>query len=157
MKIKKIIFLINLLIFIFIYFGFVDAASFPYWKSIMSCNTQRNSDGSFADPCKSLCDILATTKNAIYFGITLALFVIAPLAFLIGGIILIISRGNEGMIKKGKAILTNALWGVVITLIAFTIVNQLLTLLASKSSNTKIANWSEIQCNPSELPGTIQY
>ncbi len=155
MNIKKIILLITLLIFIFGSFSFTEAASFPYWRPIMSCNTHRNPDGSFADPCRSFCDILATTKNAIYFGITLVLVVIAPLAFLIGGIILIVSRGNEVMIKKGRAILTNALWGVVITLIAFTIVNQLLTILASKSSNTKIANWNEIQCNPSELPGTI--
>ncbi|MGB9608769.1 MAG: hypothetical protein ACPL3E_00120, partial [Minisyncoccia bacterium] len=73
-------------------------AKFPYWGPIMSCNTKpidtsvgvtdpskKANLGRYADPCSSLCDLIATGQNAIYLGITLALFVLAPIFFVVGG------------------------------------------------------------------------
>jgi len=163
---KRYIILVLLILFIAGLFiaGFleaiVEAASFPYPlnQPIMSCNTKREAFGRFSDPCSSLCDLLATFKNALYFGLTLVLLVIAPIAFVIGGITMIISSGDENKFKKGKAILTNAVWGVVIVLAAFVIVNTVLTILAPKiSGNVISSSWNNIECRPENLPGTIHW
>jgi hypothetical protein len=158
---KRSIILVLLVLFIAGFLGvIVEAASFPYPlnQPIMSCNTKREAFGKFSDPCSSLCDLLATTKNALYFGLTLVLLVIAPIAFVIGGIIMIISVGNEEKFKKGKAILTNAVWGVVIVLAAFVIVNTFLTILAPKiSGNVISSSWNSIDCKPESLPGTVHW
>jgi hypothetical protein len=157
---KKFLFLT---LFLFVFIGFLNlaqSASFPYPlnKPIMSCNTQRIEYGKFSDPCSSLCDLLATAQNAIYFGITLTLVAIAPIFFVIGGIMIITSQGDEGKFKKGKEVLTNAVWGVVIVLAAFVIVNTVIVILAPKiSGNVLNSSWSNIQCKPEELPGTVKW
>jgi len=56
---------------------------------------------------------------------------LAGLMFLVGGIMMMLSGGNEARFKKGKEILINTLFGLVIVLAAFAIVNSLITFFAS--------------------------
>lgn len=160
--IKKIFF--GTLIFLIISFLIIkpafaqkeDRISFPFWGPIMSCNTQRSDDGKFADPCSSLCDLIATGQRAIYFGITMALFILAPIFFLYGSFMFVISRGNSEKLKIAKNILINTALGVVIVLVAFVLVNTFFVFLGPKIDGGEY-KWSEIKCNPQELPGTIQW
>lgn len=145
-----------------------EKISIPFWGPIMSCNTQRIDTsvgmldsskkaytGKYANPCSSLCDLISTAQRAVYLGITLALFIFAPLIFLIGSFLIIISRGNQKKLEEGKNMLKNTAWGVAIILLAFVIVNTFFVFLGPKISSGKY-NWSEIQC-PSDLPGTVNW
>jgi uncharacterized membrane protein len=149
-----ILFLI-ILNFLIINPAFADKISFPYWGPIMSCNTKLIEYGRYADPCSSLCDLLSTGQRAIYLLITIALFVLAPIFFIIGAFLMIISRGNQKQLEQGKNIFTNTIWGVVIVLTAFIIVNTVFVILGPKISSGTYS-WSEIKC-PADLPGTIKW
>lgn len=166
---KKIFILILLLFFNFLIIKpvFAEKISFPFWGPVMSCNTkpisqntgmtsvQQTKLGRFADPCSSLCDFVSTAQRAIYLGMTVALFVLAPILFLIGAFLMIISRGNEKRLETGKGIFVNTIWGIVIVLSAFVIVNTIFVILGPKISTGKYS-WSEIQC-PANLPGTVNW
>ncbi|MCS6788999.1 MAG: pilin [Patescibacteria group bacterium] len=146
------------LTFIFTRSVLAEKISIPFWGPIMSCNTQRIENsiaGKYSDPCSSLCDLISTAQRAIYLGITFALFIFAPLIFLIGSFLIILSRGNQKKIEEGKNMLKNTAWGVAIILLAFVIVNTFFVLLGPKISDGKY-NWSEIEC-PSNLPGTVNW
>jgi len=160
---KKII----ILFLIFIFFGILfkevyaqQAKGFPYWGPIMSCNTEKliegggKWNGAYADPCSSFCDLLATGQNALFFGITLALFGAAPLLFVIIGIYYVISRGNVEKTKKAKDMFFNVVKGIVIILLSFIIVNTFFVILAPKVPGIDFAKWNQISCNPESVPGS---
>jgi len=167
---KKII----ILFLIFIFFGILfkevyaggQAKTIPYWGPIMSCNTEKLSEtvgnidktsgwlGAYADPCSSFCDLLATGQNALFFGITLALFGAAPLLFVIIGVYYIISRGNVEKTKKAKDMFFNVVKGIVIILLSFIIVNTFFVILAPKVTGVDFAKWNQISCNPESVPGS---
>lgn len=154
--------IILILVFLFLVSNLGLAAGIPYWGPIMSCNTIRLESGGwlgkYKNPCSSLCDLLATMQNAISLGITIALFVLAPILFMVGGFYLVTSGGNQERLGKGKKIFINTAWGVAIVLLSFVIVNTFLVILAPKISNeVNFARWNEIQCNPSKLPGTVEW
>lgn len=145
---------IFILVFVFLILGLISfpaiGAGFPYWGPVMSCNTPTT------HRCSSLCDLLATLQNALYLGITIAMFIVAPIFFLVGGFYMIISQGDESKVKKGRKIITSTVWGIVIILTAFIIVNTIFIIIGPKVGGGKF-NWSEIQCNPRELPGTVEW
>jgi hypothetical protein len=164
---KKII----IVFLIFIFFGILfkevyagqQAKEFPYWGPIMSCNTEKLSEtvdetsgwlGAYADPCSSFCDLLATGQNALFFGITLALFGAAPLLFVIIGIYYVISRGNVEKTKKAKDMFFNVVKGIVIILLSFIIVNTFFVIIAPKVPGIDFAKWNQISCNPESVPGS---
>jgi len=164
---KKII----ILFLIFIFFGILfkevyaggQAKTIPYWGPIMSCNTEKLSEtvdktsgwlGAYTDPCSSFCDLLATGQNALFFGITLALFGAAPLLFVIIGIYYVISRGNVEKTKKAKDMFFNVVKGIVIILLSFIIVNTFFVILAPKVPGIDFAKWNQISCNPESVPGS---
>lgn len=65
----------------------------------------------------SWCDILQIISNVIGFLFYLA-FPIAVAMIIIGGLFLLVSAGNDSAIKKGKDIISFAIWGIIITLCA---------------------------------------
>jgi len=69
----------------------------------------------------------------------------------VGAIMYVISAGNTGMMELGRNVIKQALWGVVITLGAWLIVNTTLWLMASKLTDggdnfLSIASWNNINC-----------
>ncbi len=81
---------------------------------------------------------------------------VALLAFVAGGVMWLISGGNQNLITKGKAILTGTVKGIIIILCAYLIVNTLISTFtgtyftdnidkfSTKSGQAKI--WSNV-CN----------
>lgn len=144
----------------FLVFGFLllapilaSAASFPYWGPLASC-TGTN--------CRSLCDLLVTAQNVIYFLMTLAVLALAPIMIVIGGIMMLVSAGSEGGISKGRKMVTGAVIGIAIALGAFIIINTFLWAIANTAELAKsgltigTSGWT-IQCTaPSPVPNSFQ-
>jgi hypothetical protein len=117
-----------------------------YWGPLLSCS---GSGQGGLSKCTSLCDLLRTFQNVIYFGISLAFFAIAPVLLIWGGLLILIAGPNPGLLEQGKKILTGTLIGILIVLCSFLIVNTFLWAMGSP----KEVGWPTIQCNPAELPG----
>lgn len=124
----------------------------PYWgggdNPILSCTGQYLAPNVPAEKkCTSVCDILHTLQHAIYFGITLVSFVIAPIMFIAGGIMVVLGGANASIISKGKSILWGTFWGVVIAWSSFLIVATFLWLVGNPASGG--VPWPKINCaNP---------
>jgi hypothetical protein len=77
--------------------------------------------------CQSLCDLLATI--IIYFGIGLVIWILAPLFFVVSGVMFLIAGANPEEIGKAKKMLVGTAIGVAIVLSAWIIVNTFIFVL----------------------------
>lgn len=106
----------------------VSLAAIPNWGPIITCSGAPSPDSKLPR-CTSLCDALATGKNLVEFGMTLALFIIAPLVFVWGGIQVLISGANPGLRSKGMQTIRGVVIAIIIVVLAYVIVNTFITLL----------------------------
>ncbi|MEK9180297.1 MAG: hypothetical protein AAB897_02700 [Patescibacteria group bacterium] len=92
-----------------------------YWatKGLLECSQQ----GCTLD------DLIQTALNFVSFGMTLALFVGAPILFAYGGVMILISGGSPDKLGQGKKILTGTLIGALIVLCAYLIIKTFVSLL----------------------------
>jgi hypothetical protein len=128
----------------------VSAATFPYWgPSILSCT----GDGSGGlPPCTSLCQLLETGQNFIFLIATLAVFVVAPVMLVWGGIMILIAGANPGGIQTGKNIIVGTIVGMAIALGAFLIVNFIMDIVAEANGGERPAgvSWPSFACTPGD-------
>jgi len=82
-----------------------------------------------ANACVSLCDLIQTFENFVYFGIGVVIWIIAPILFAWGGIMYMMSRGKPEGISSASKILTGTLVGLLIVLCAWLLVNTVVTSL----------------------------
>ncbi|KKP68018.1 MAG: Peptidoglycan-binding domain 1 protein [Candidatus Moranbacteria bacterium GW2011_GWE1_35_17] len=143
---KKTIF--STLIFSTFVFCF-PAITFAY-EGLVPCGGSGATDTP-TTPC-NLCHLFEGIQNLINWG-EIVLVTIAVVAIVAGAIMYIISAGDSGMMESAKGVIKQALWGVVIVLGAWVIVNTALWLLTSKiykggSGDAKlgISNWYDFQC-----------
>ncbi|MBI2033616.1 MAG: hypothetical protein HYT13_00750 [Candidatus Liptonbacteria bacterium] len=116
-----------------------QAPGFPYWGTnppLLPCT---------GTDCTSICQILVLFQRLIYFGISLVFFAIAPVLFLWGGIMLLVSAGSPEKISRGKKILTGTLFGIGIALGSFIIVNTFFWAMGGLFGS-QLTNWSNIVC-----------
>ncbi len=88
--------------------------------------------------CGGSCPVTGATEGSSFIGgrgsiasfiLNIAKFLtyiagaVAVLFLVYGGFLIIVDNGDEARSKKGKKILFNALYGLIITIIAYTIVN----------------------------------
>ena len=132
------------------------APSIPYWATngLVSCtgnlyNVASTTYSANPNACTSLCDLINTIENVIYFGITIALFVILPILFAWGGLMFMFSRGKPEGISKAKGILTGAVVGLLIVLGAWLIVNTVVNALGIKGVGGFGTNICTVQSSPS--------
>lgn len=118
-----------------------------YWGPILSCTGKYGSSNSNLPPCTNVCQVFETLQNAIYFGISLVIFILAPILFIAGGVMVVLGGANTTVISKGRSILWGTFLGVVIALGSFLIVNTFLWLVGNK--DTEGVAWPQIKCtNP---------
>ena len=106
-----------------------------YWApgGIISCTgnypigsmTVNNTSGK--PNCQDLNDLLQTFVNVIYFIMSAALFIIAPIIFVAGGLMMIMSAGNPEKIGHANKMMIGAVVGVVIVLSSYLIVNTVIS------------------------------
>ena len=90
----------------------------------------------------TICDMFKLIKNIANFIVILAP-VIAGLMFLIGGFIILTAGGNEGKVKQGQGMMTQALIGILLIFGAWVIVNTVILILTGKG----VQQWqSTITC-----------
>lgn len=123
--------------------------------------------GSSGQPNCNLCYILVLIQNLINFvvgpggGPTTPVGIIYPLATLMvayGGFVWFTSGGSESRLTQAKGIISSAIWGLVIALASFLIVNTVLNVLAGQGISGNVAKppgfpwpWNQINC--SVVPG----
>jgi hypothetical protein len=123
----------------------------PYWggkdNPILACTGNPLDENDKRPPCKNLCDVFHTFQHAIYFGITLVLFALAPIMFLAGGIMVVLGGANPNVISTGKNILWSTVIGVAVALGSFVIIATFLWLVGNKKVGG--VAWPQIKCeNP---------
>src|SRR3989344_2713153 len=87
---------------------------------------------STTDPC-TICHLYALVKTLIDF----LLIIIVPLAvfaLVVGAVYLLASGGRESWVSRGKEIIWSAVIGVLIALIAWLIVNTIMSVLIDSAT-----------------------
>ena len=79
--------------------------------------------------CTNLCDLIGTVLNVVYLAMSIAIFIIAPITLVAGGVMIMLAGANPGMLENGKKMLTGAVIGLIIVLCSYLIVNTVLSVL----------------------------
>lgn len=103
-------------------------------------------------PDCTLCHFFVMIQNIVDF-ILAAVFVLAPVFVLIGGIMILVSTGVPDRVSLGRKIITSAIIGLVIALLSWTILNEFLialngfiTVEGKKVGKIFDWPWNEIDC-----------
>jgi hypothetical protein len=150
---KKIFLFILLLIFFIIPFSVRAAEENEEWLGLIPCgNTEQG-------PC-TLCHFFVMFQNIMKWGLDI-IFILAVLIIFIAGIVYIISSGNPGLMGKTKQMITLAISGIVIVLLAWIIINTTLYVLGATDirgrwieGNGWSGVWYEVNC---PLPSTEDF
>jgi len=84
-------------------------------------------NGGNTQACQSLCDLIYTFINVIYFAIALVLWILAPIFFGVSGIMFLLSGASPELRSTAKKSLTGTVWGIIIVLCSWLIVNTIVT------------------------------
>jgi hypothetical protein len=117
-----------------------------YWGQggLVSCTGDYLAQDNNAHPCTSLCDLINTFINIVYFLMTIAIFVIAPILLVVGGIMIMLAGANPGMLESGKKVLTGAVIGLIIVLCSYLIVATVVKVLGV----TDVGGFGGAACTP---------
>jgi len=85
--------------------------------------------------CGNLCDLVSQFLNIIYIAIAWVIWIIAPIAFIAGGIMYMLAGANPGMESTARKALIGTVIGVVIVLCSYVI------LLSVVSAFTGLKNY----------------
>lgn len=96
-------------------------------------------------PC-TLCDGLVVASNIIY-DLFIAATIAAALMIIAGGVVLMTAGASEKNVSTGKAMMLNAVMGLVIALAAWLAMN---TLLGFMTGNPKLP-WAKISCSETNI------
>ncbi len=105
-----------------------------FWGPLVSCegNYMTNATPPHPNPpsvpktCSNLCDLVQTFVNIIYFVMSVALFIVAPILVMVGAIMIIFAGANPGMLENGKKTITSTVIGIVIILCSYVIISTFL-------------------------------
>ena len=97
-----------------------------FWGPLLSCTGDYTQTSG---TCHDLCDLMQTVVNVIYFAISIAVFVITPILFGIGAIMIMVAGANPGMLERGKKTLTGTIIGLAIILCSYLIISVFITAL----------------------------
>jgi hypothetical protein len=110
-----------------------------YWapKGIVSCDsnyltvtagsTGRQSDASGAPYCQDMTDLIQTFVNVVYLAMSVAIFIIAPILFLVGAVTIMMAGAKPDLLTKGRQTLVGTAVGLVIVLCSYLIVNTVIS------------------------------
>jgi hypothetical protein len=87
-------------------------------------------NGGQPPACTNLCDLIGTVVNVIYLLMSIALFFIAPILMVWGGVTIMFAGANPGSLETGKKILLGTVVGIVIVLCSYLLINTVLGALS---------------------------
>ncbi len=138
----------------------IQSPHMPYWGTygLVSCTGFYTTSfapapaptqvGVVKKSCTSVCDIIQTLVNIVYFCITLVLYVFTPIFFALGGIMYLISGASPGQRDSAKKILTGTLIGLLIVLFAFVAVKLFVEFFSLSSFIPGFGSSFNCQVNP---------
>jgi hypothetical protein len=142
---------------------FVSAASYTtpslwpggFWGPLVSCTGNpytfdaQGNKANNPNACQSLCDLIGTVLNVIYFIISICFFILVPIFFVIGGVMMMISAGNPERLSTGKTMLTRTVIGIVIVLCAYLVVATFVNFLGISGVGGFSSGSGTITCSAS--------
>ncbi len=105
--------------------------------------------GRPGEPDCNLCYLLQMGKNIIYFLLEYVAIPIAVLFIVYGAFMIMFAAGNEDRVKSGRKIIQTAVWGVLIALAAWLIINTIISVLASLTTDVPpgpVLPWGQLPC-----------
>lgn len=96
-------------------------------------------------PCQdncTFCDLLQMAKNITYFLLEFVAIPAAVIMIAYGAFNIMFAAGNEERAKKGRGIIQTAIFGAVIALAAWVIVNTIISILGKGD----ILFWKNLPC-----------
>jgi len=114
------------ILFIFVFFGLFAAPS-VHSAGLVPCGTQE-----VPRPCH-LCDFIVMFKNIFDYARNIAI-VIVLLCITFGGIMYIVSTGNEKMMESAKSFISASLIGFTIIFVAWLIVNEVIYVMGANQT-----------------------
>lgn len=100
------------------------------------------------NPC-GLCDALVVGRNIIEDMFKVA-FILATIFIAYGGFRLMTAGGNEKNVTTAKGIIQSAVIGLLIALVAWLLINTIITSLANGNASTP---WNNIECGTGSVSG----
>jgi hypothetical protein len=79
--------------------------------------------------CTSICDLVSTIANVIYFSIGVVIWILVPIMVAWAGILFLISRGNSERTGQARKMITGVVMGLLICLCAYLIISIFVTAL----------------------------
>ena len=109
-------------------------------------------DGDFSPDGFGSCELVATINNTIRFlvGIT---GILAVIAFMYAGFVMVVSAGDTAMIEQAKRVFANVLIGFAILLSAFLVINTIMNMLIGNEEG--LVNWNQVECSYSKQAGDL--
>lgn len=92
----------------------------------------------------TLCDLFTMVQTIIDF-VSLGITVLVVVFITFGGFMILLAGANPGNLETGKKIITNAVIGVIIALLAWTVINMVFNTFVGKSDAFP-APWNKIEC-----------
>lgn len=89
---------------------------------LISCTGAGTPGGTDQKNCQSLCDLVSTVANVVYFGIGVVIWIVAPIMIAWSGILLMLSRGSTERASQARKMVTSVAIGLLIVLCAYLIV-----------------------------------
>ena len=97
-----------------------------------------------------LCGLLMLGQRIIYLMLSFLIFIVAPIRFIWGGFLIMVSRGSSETISQGKKMIYHTVIGLMIGIGAFLIVQTVLWLLGGFGSG--VVSWPQIKCQRNIRP-----
>jgi hypothetical protein len=107
-----------------------------YWATggVISCTGNyplgggtQTSDSSGKPYCQSLTDLLQTFINVIYLAMSISIFIIAPILFLVGAVMIMMGGAKPDLLTQGRQTLVGTAIGLIIVLCSYLIVNTVIS------------------------------
>ncbi|MDP2669326.1 MAG: hypothetical protein Q8P07_05900 [bacterium] len=92
-------------------------------------------------PCTP-CDIWPLAKNIVWFVLFQLAIPVLTVALLTGGVMILVSAGNQSLREKGKATIWNGVIGILIAFTAYLVISTIITTLAEGRFT---AGWKSIE------------
>lgn len=134
---------------VFSFFAYIESA----YAGLVPCGTieddpvTQDINEAYEGRCE-LCDLIVGIHGIIKWGEGI-LIVVALTAITAGGVMYIVSAGDDQMMQTAKNLIKQSLWGVGIVLGAWVIVNTTMWLLATESDLgvKAMGGWSSFDCS----------
>ena len=137
-KYKILGFYIVILIFTFSFFNFAEAAIVP------QC-------GGADQPACTYCNLLQLVKNVMDFMLYLV-FPLATIGIIVGGFYIMMAAGSTSRVQKGRQYITAAVVGILIALLAWTVLDTILKVISPNFQAGSLGPWNQLNCKVLDAP-----